>query len=166
MAAALRFADILEVLSRHEVDLIVVGGVAAILEGAPVSTFDLDVVILRANENHARLLTALQELNARYLDPAGRHIVPDAEKMETMRIHRLLTDSGPLDVLESIGHGLTFADLVDQTLEYEVAGFRVRTLRLEMVIRSKEQAHRDKDQMALPVLYRTLQMKKQGPETG
>jgi hypothetical protein len=61
MAAALRFVDILEVLSRHEVDLIVVGGVAAILEGAPVSTFDLDVVILRVKENHTQLLAALQE---------------------------------------------------------------------------------------------------------
>jgi hypothetical protein len=141
------------------VDFILVGGIAAILEGAPVSTFDLDVVIRRTNENHQKVLVALQELNARYLDPAGRHIVPDAGKLDTLRIHRLITDSGPLDILESIGHGLTYADLVDQTLDYEVAGFPVRTLNLEMIIRSKEEAHRDKDLMVLPILHRTLKLK-------
>jgi hypothetical protein len=45
MEAALRFLDILRVLSRHRVEFILVGGVAAILEGAPVSTFDLDIMV-------------------------------------------------------------------------------------------------------------------------
>jgi len=45
--APLKFADILQVLSRRGVDYILVGGIAAVLEGAPVSTFDLDVVIHR-----------------------------------------------------------------------------------------------------------------------
>ncbi len=41
MSAAPDFLEILRGLLRHEVDFILVGGVAAILEGAPVSTFDL-----------------------------------------------------------------------------------------------------------------------------
>jgi hypothetical protein len=40
-----RFLEILKVLSRHQVEFILVGGVAAILEGAPVSTLDLDIVV-------------------------------------------------------------------------------------------------------------------------
>lgn len=155
--APLKFADILQVLSRHGVDYILVGGIAAVLEGAPVSTFDLDVVIHRTSENHQKVLAALHELNARY--PAGRHIVPDAGKMESIRTHRLITDSGPLDIMESIGQGLTYGDLVSETLDYEVAGYRVRTLNLETIIRSKEQAHRDKDLLVLPILYRTLKLK-------
>lgn len=43
----IRFLDILRVLSRHEADFIVVGGAAAILEGAPISTLDLDILMLR-----------------------------------------------------------------------------------------------------------------------
>jgi len=72
MAAAPRFAEILEVLSRHRVELILVGGVAAILEGAPVSTLDLDVVVQPTPEDRERLLDALEELHARYLDPLRR----------------------------------------------------------------------------------------------
>src|SRR3954447_20788502 len=105
MDAALRFFDILKILDQHGVEFILVGGVAAILEGAPVSTFDLDVVVRPTPEDRQRLLGALDELHARYLDPAGRHIVPDAGKLETLRIHRLVTNLGPLDVLTSIGAG-------------------------------------------------------------
>ena len=98
MAPALKLLDILQVLGRHKVDFILVGGVAAVLEGAPVATFDLDVVPDPAPENRARLLEALRELNARYLDPAGRHFVPDEAKLASLRLHQLLTDAGPLDV--------------------------------------------------------------------
>ena len=45
------FLAILRVLNNHGVDFIVVGGVAAVLEGAPISTFDLDVVHARTAGN-------------------------------------------------------------------------------------------------------------------
>jgi hypothetical protein len=48
-----RFRDALEALRRHRVDFIVVGGVAAVLNGAPISTFDLDIVHRRDRENLA-----------------------------------------------------------------------------------------------------------------
>jgi len=159
MDAALRFLDILRVLTRHDVEFILVGGVAAILEGAPVSTFDLDIVVPAASENHPRLLAAFRELNARYLDPAGRHIVPEESHLASLRIHRLITDHGPLDVMQSIGNGLTYADLVAETREYDVGGTTVRALKLEKIILSKEQANRDKDKRALHTLRRTLDLK-------
>jgi len=58
--------EILKVLTRHRVDFIIVGGVSAVLHGAPVTTFDLDVVHSRDQKNLARLLAALQELEAVY----------------------------------------------------------------------------------------------------
>jgi predicted nucleotidyltransferase len=155
-----RFLEILKVLSRHQVEFILVGGVAAILEGAPVSTLDLDIVVRPTEEARERLLAALLEVNARYLDPAGRHILPDRAKLATLRIHRLVTNFGPLDVLESIGHGLAYSDLVGETQVYEVEGVRIPTLRLETIIRSKEEANREKDRAVLPVLYRALRWKK------
>ena len=60
------FTRILEVLTAREIDFIVVGGVAAVLHGAPVTTFDLDVVHSRTNANIDKLLLALQDLGARY----------------------------------------------------------------------------------------------------
>lgn len=159
MDAALKLLGILKVFTRHNVEFLVAGGIAAILEGVPISTFDLDVMVFPSKENRDHLLAALLEINARYRDPAGRHLVPDREKLDTIRIHRFVTDLGPLDVLESIGHSLRYADLIGETTINEVDGVPIRTLRLEMIIRSKEEANRDKDRMALPVLRRTLLLK-------
>jgi hypothetical protein len=162
MDSAPKLLEILKVLARHDVDFILVGGMAAILEGAPISTFDLDVVFRRTDENMQRLLDALQELKARYLDPAGRHIVPDAEKLATLRMHHLITLLGPLDVMETIGAGLSYADLAGNTRVSEVGGISVRILGLETIILSKEQANRDKDRATLPILRRTYLLKREG----
>ncbi|MCP3958166.1 MAG: hypothetical protein GY719_09975 [bacterium] len=164
MDAELRFLDILRALTRHEVDFVVVGGVAAILEGAPISTFDVDVVYHRTDDNNARLAAALRELNALYKDPAGRRIVPDVEKLATINRHLLLTDLGPLDVLVGIGRDLSYDQLIDRTIEYEVADLSLKVLDLETVIESKEFAGRDKDRATLPILRRTLELKRSTPD--
>jgi hypothetical protein len=156
---SVRFLGLLRVLIRHGVDFFVVGGVAAQLEGAPILTLDLDVLYDKAPENLVRLLAALQDLKARYRDPAGRHIEPDLEKLRTMRTHLLLTDLGALDVLAAIGSGLTYQDLAERTILYELGDAHVRVLELAAVIETKEQANRDKDRAVLPVLRQTLVMK-------
>ena len=114
----------------------------------------------RTRENQERLLAALQALGARYRDLAGRTVLPDMAKLETFRLHRLLTSAGPLDVLTEIDPGRTFEDVVAETHTYEVSGMIVRALTLEAVIRSKEHAARDKDCAVLPVLRRTLALRR------
>lgn len=162
---SVRFLGLLRVLLRHEVDFFVVGGVAAQLEGAPILTLDLDVLYDKAPENLGRLLGALRELKARYRDPGGRHIEPDLAKLETLRMHLLLTDLGALDVLGAIGKGLTYQDLAGRTVPYELGETRVRVLELAAVIETKEQANRDKDRAVLPVLRQTLALKRRDEET-
>ncbi len=156
----LRFLDILSVLVRHEVQFIVVGGVAAILEGVPIATFDLDIVYRRSENNNPRLAAALQEINALYKDLAGRRIVPDVTKLATINLHLLNTDLGPLDVLSRIGDELTYEELRTRSFDYEVGGLNLRVLDLEAVIQSKEFANREKDRAVLPILRRTLELKR------
>ncbi len=125
-----------------------------------MSTFDLDIVHRRSEENHTRLLAALEKLNARYADPAGRTILPDRLKLETLSLHRLITDSGPLDILSDIAPDRTYDDISEEVVICELAGLEVRVLCLEAVIRSKEHANRDKDRAALPLLRKTLALKR------
>lgn len=162
MGSAPEFIEILEVLSRHEVEYILVGGLAAIVQGAPILTFDLDIVFLKTPENLPRLLAAFLEIKACYLDPAGRHIVPDEDKLEGLRMHRLRTELGPLAAMETIGHGLAYADLIGDTEVMEVAGVNVRVLGLKTIILSKEQADREKDRATLHILRRILHLKQGG----
>ena len=55
------YVAILKTLRSHRVDFVVVGGVCAVLHGAPLATFDLDVVHCREPHNLARLMAALEE---------------------------------------------------------------------------------------------------------
>jgi hypothetical protein len=54
------FLSILRTLRKQKIDFIVVGGVGGVLQGAPITTFDLDVVHSRDPVNIERLLAALQ----------------------------------------------------------------------------------------------------------
>jgi hypothetical protein len=64
VGAGQQFGDLLRLLAAHGVELVVVGATAAVLDGAPMTTFDLDVVFEPGPANRARLLAALAELDA------------------------------------------------------------------------------------------------------
>lgn len=53
------FSALLDSLAEAGVEHIVVGGVAAVIHGAPMSTFDLGVVYRKANPNLDRLAALL-----------------------------------------------------------------------------------------------------------
>ena len=57
------FIKILHTLCENEVDFIIVGGICAVLHGAPVSTFDLDIVHSRAPGNIQHLIVALKRMD-------------------------------------------------------------------------------------------------------
>jgi hypothetical protein len=46
---------------KHEVEYVVIGGIAAVLHGVPRATFDLDILIRATPDNTQRLLAALLE---------------------------------------------------------------------------------------------------------
>ena len=70
------FFEILKTLTEHKADFIVVGGVCAVLHGAPISTFDLDLVHSRSPDNLGRLISALKELDAFYRGQKNQHLKP------------------------------------------------------------------------------------------
>ena len=64
----------LEVLGRHGVDFVIVGGVAGGAHGSSYPTYDLDIAYERSADNLERLASALRELAAtlRGAQPACR----------------------------------------------------------------------------------------------
>jgi hypothetical protein len=136
---------------------VVVGGIAAVLRGAPINTWDLDVVHSTAADNVPRVLAALDELDAHYRLQPERHLRPMASHMESPGPQLLMTSLGALDVLGGIGPGWTYDDLVPHSDQIDVGdGLEVRVLALAMVIRSKEAAGGEKDLAVHPVLRQTL----------
>lgn len=162
MAPSVRFVDALTALTRHRVQFVVVGGVAAVLGGAPVSTFDLDIVHARTPDNVAALSAALLDLDARYRDPAGRVLRPEARALAGPGHHLLATTAGPLDVLGEIVGGATYETLLPRSEVVELEGAQIYVLGLAALIESKALLNRDKDRATLAILRRTLAERDRG----
>lgn len=157
------FVDILQTLAEHGADFIVVGGVCAVLHGAPVHTFDLDLVHCRAPENLDRLLQALHELDAYFREHGERRLRPDRSHLTSPGHQLLMTRAGPLDLLGTISSDRGYDELLPHTLAMKVRDdLQVRLLDLATLIVIKEETGRDRDQATLPILRRTLEEKQKG----
>ena len=55
---------VLEGLIDAEIKFILVGGLAAVVQGAPVTTMDVDIVHQRSSENIVKLLSFLKSIRA------------------------------------------------------------------------------------------------------
>ena len=156
------FLDLLRSLQSSGVDFVVVGGVAALIEGAPITTLDLDIVYRTDPENIQRLQKVLVGLEARYRDPAGRVIVPTVESLGRNRVNLLETSAGLLDALQEIGDQWRHDELAARSSKRSVGDLAVLVLELSAVIETKEAAARPKDHAMLPVLRETLRLKTEG----
>jgi hypothetical protein len=137
------FVSILRTLVEQGAEFIVVGGVAGVLNGAPLITCDLDVVHSRAADNVDRLLSALAAPDRSHLSSAGHQL--------------LITPCGPLDLLGAIGKGRGYEELLPRTTLVQIApGLAVRVLDLETLIEVKEETGGEKDKIVLPILRATL----------
>ena len=152
------FLAMLRVLTEHDVRFIVVGGVAAALQGVPLVTLDLDIVHERSAGNVGRLLEALAELGARSRLHAHAVVTPDASHLGGPGHVLLVTRSGALDVLGAIGAGLGHDQLVTRSSPVDAGeGIIVQVLDLAALIEMKQHAGRPKDLAALPTLRATLE---------
>lgn len=146
---------LLRLLARHQVVFIVVGMTAGVLQGAPMLTFDLDILYARTPENLLRLLEALKELDARFRgDP--RRIAPNLTHLESVGHKLFETKLGDFDVLGSIDDNLSYEDVLTDSIAIDLDGVTVQTLKLARLIEIKERAGRPKDLAALPILRSTL----------
>jgi len=152
-----RSFELLEVLHGAGVEFIVVGMTAAVLQGAPAITFDLDIVYRRTSENIARLLGALSELDAFFRTDPDRRITPNESHLASAGHKLLMTRLGQLDVLGSLDEGEGYEELLGDSVELDVSGMRVKALGLERLIAAKERANREKDRAVLPLLRSTLE---------
>src|SRR5713226_3497627 len=99
-------------LCGRGIQFILVGGLAAVLDGAPVHTYDVDVVYAQEPANIQRLLKFLQEIDAIFRIQPERRLRPTESHLTAGGHLNLLTSLGPIDLLGTIGQGLSFSDLL------------------------------------------------------
>jgi hypothetical protein len=162
--------QILQVLERHEVDYVVIGGLAAELRGSPYTTRDVDVTPSRNRANLKRLADALRELDAKLRIPnveAPVEFPLDQHSFDWETTWTFVTIHGYLDIALLPDGTRGYDDLrrsatrerITETLEVSVAA-------LADVIRSKEAAGREKDRAVLPILRQVLERSRDHERNG
>ena len=147
---------IIEILERHRVDYVLVGGFAAVLHGARRPTEDIDIAPATGADNLRRLSLALRELQAHIRvdgEPDGLPFETSAEALRGMTMLNLRTAYGDCDLTfapTGFEHG--YDDLVGAALRIRIGQITVKVAALNDIIRSKATANRPKDQDALPEL--------------
>lgn len=159
MAPELDLAAILDVLHRHRVRFVLIGGMAGVVHGSPFPTEDVDISPDATKENLARLSAALRELDARIRAAGLDEPLPfahNADSLADARVWNLTTHYGDLDISFVPAGTDGYEDLVRDSIQTPIFGIPVMVASLADIIRSKQAANRPKDQRVLPTLREIL----------
>lgn len=154
-------SNIIEGLLESGVEFILVGGLAAVVQGAPITTIDVDIVHEQSPENIERLYEFLTSIDAFHRRPDNKLIRPTKEHLSGKGHALLTTKLGAIDVLAVIEQGKSYKDLVDHTVEIEYRGRPLRVLSLETMIDLKANSQYSKDKQHLSVLREVLRQLKE-----
>lgn len=149
-------------LVDEQVEFLVVGGVSAVLQGAPIVTQDLDICYRRSPENLARLARAMAPLHPKLRGiPAGLPADVDQHTLRQGTNFTLEVHGEALDLLAEMSGVGGYDAVVDTAVSIDLGGTLVRALSLENLIASKRAAGRAKDLAVIPVLEETLRMSRE-----
>ena len=151
--------QILRKLTEHEVNFVVIGGLAATIHGSPMVTVDIDIAYERTPENLGRLAAALEDTNARLR--GVEEDVPFELDLKTLRAgHNFTfeTDLGNLDILgwpDGIGD---YETIVGNAIETTFGGQPVKVASIDDLINMKRASNRPKDQVEVMHLEAVKEM--------
>ncbi len=145
----LDIGELIAVLARHEVDYVVIGGVATQVHGHRRTTMDLDLTPDPDPENLRRLGAALAELEARPRGGVAEGVeipVGDPERLAIAAIvPPLLTPYGQLHILKEPKGARAFDQMREGALVLDLDGTDVAVVSLDDLIRMKRAAGRPSD---------------------
>jgi hypothetical protein len=140
-------------LTGREVDFVVVGGVAVILQASPRLTKDLDICYATEQVNLDRLGAVLIELGARLRGvEEDLPFVPDGRALRHTQILTLTTVDGGLDLLVEPDGSPGYPALRRRADQIDIDGIVVRVASIEDLIAMKRAAGRPQDLVDLESL--------------
>ncbi|MGH8243289.1 MAG: hypothetical protein ACRETY_08075 [Steroidobacteraceae bacterium] len=155
---------LIKALAKHRVRYVLIGAVAARLQGFPRMTADTDITPAADLENLKRLAAALRDLKARvYTEsvPDGLPFDISAEALARAKVWNLVTNAGRVDIAFEPSGTTGFSDLAGSSVRFRVFGVDVRAASLADILRSKEAADRPQDRQDVLVLREMLRSAKE-----
>ena len=140
---------LLATLARHEVDAVLIGGLAGAVRGSPLVSVGVEVCHARSARNLDVLARAVAEVGGRV---RGGEAPLDATSLAGVDTVRLDTDLGALDCIGTPRGTTGYADVARRADVVDLGGFGFRVAALDDLIRMKRAAGHPKDRAELEVL--------------
>jgi predicted nucleotidyltransferase len=158
------FEQIIAALVAAGIRFVVVGGVAATLQGSARLTNDLDLCYDPASDNLEALVRLLRGWHA-YLREveAGLPFMLDARALQTTPVMTLVTDVGNLDLLDRVLGLGDYAEVVAASEWVRLEGLEFRALTLPALIAAKRATGRAKDREHVIELEALLALRRRRP---
>ena len=143
---AQRFADL-------HLDTVMIGNAAAAIQGAPVTTLDIDFMLKWTDDNYKKLAVLAQQMKCLFIEmklPGDNYMYRLENKADSIYIDFLFIAAG----IES------FEALKQRGMDVFFGGHPLRIASLEDIVKSKRMAGRPKDVAILDILEMTLDEKR------
>lgn len=134
----LQFLAFVEKAHAHQLNFLIIGGLALNLHGIARNTQDVDVWLEPTNESKARLLNTLLDLG--YSEGEMADLVE-----ENFTQAQVITLEGPIDLLTQLHHTLDFYICERRARISEVLGIPVKFLHINDLRKAKILARRPQD---------------------
>lgn len=157
------FEDIIRTLVTARVRFVVIGGVAAAIQGSVRLTNDIDICYDTEHDNIAALVAVLQRWHA-YLRGVERGLpfVLDVRAVQTSPVMTLTTDAGDIDILDRVPGVGAYRDVHQASELVTIGRTRFRSLTLPALIAAKRATGRPKDREHLIELEALLALRQKG----
>lgn len=146
-------------LAAHGVQYVLIGALAARLQGFPRMTADADITPSSDAGNLERLAAALGALDARVFTenvPEGLAFDCGAETLARAEVWNLVTSAGRLDIIFTPAGTEGYPDLIERAVRFDVFGAELLVASLGDIIRCKEAADRPQDRQDVIILREML----------
>ncbi len=136
---------IFEALGEHEVDYVLIGGLAVQTHGHARMTNDVDVIPAPNRANLERLAAALRSIGGKVLNPGHERLEISAAMLPRATIWQIATRHGDVDVLNDAPGAGSYEELRERALVIELGELRVQVAGRDDLIRMKLARGRARD---------------------
>src|SRR4051812_16681604 len=141
--------ELLKKLNEHQVEFVLIGGLAAVLHGSQTITRDIDVCVPFNVDNMTKLLASLSGLNPHYRQRPDLPFKTDPAFYAQFKNLYLVTDAGAIDLLGEFSGVGDYQEALKNSEVAELDGKKFHVLSIPALIRAKRAAGRQKDWEAI-----------------
>jgi hypothetical protein len=158
-SSSLNPEKIVTTLARFDVKYVLVGALAARLQGFPRLTSDADITPAVDYNNLENLANALQKLKARVFTesvPEGLPFDCSAQNLKQAKRWNLVTAAGRLNIVFKPAGTNGYDDLIADAKRFEAFGTTLFASSIPDIIRSKKSSDRTQDRQDIIILKEML----------